>query len=65
MITVLPTFKGYTVDARLGQFRKVFKNGVIEFLDFDTDKGDRLLVQYIKKLDVDSDEFRLISMAIL
>jgi hypothetical protein len=65
MITVLPTFKGYTVDARLGQFRKVFKSGAIEFLDFDSDKGDRLLVQYIKKIDVDSEEFRLISRAIV
>jgi hypothetical protein len=64
MITILPTFKGYTVDARLGQFRKVFKSGAIEFLEFDSEKGDVLLTKYIKTLDADSEEFKQIARAI-
>ena len=65
MIRILPVFKGYTVDARLAQFRKVFKSGAIEFLEFDSEKGDKLLTQYIKKLDVDSEEFKERARAIV
>ena len=64
MIRILPVFKGYTVDARLGQFRKVFKSGAIEFLEFDSEKGDVLLTKYIKTLDADSEEFKQIARAI-
>ena len=64
MIRILPIFKGYTVDARLGQFRKVFKSGAIEFLEFDSEKGDVLLTEYIKTLDADSEEFKQIARAI-
>jgi len=64
MIRILPVFKGYTVDARLGQFRKVFKSGAIEFLEFDSEKGDVLLTEYIKTLDADSEEFKQIARAI-
>ena len=64
MIRILPIFKGYTVDARLGQFRKVFKSGAIEFLEFDSEKGDVLLTKYIKTLDTDSEEFKQIARAI-
>jgi len=45
----LPKFKGWTVDARLRQFRKVkFIKGQpsIEFVDFDTTKGRKLLEAY-------------------
>ena len=65
MIRILPVFKEYTVDARLGQFRKVFKSGKIEFLEFDSEKGDRLLTMYIKTLEVDSEEFNVIARTIL
>lgn len=65
MIRTLPLFKGYTVDARLRQFRKVFKSSAIEFLDFDTEKGDALLTKYIKTLDPDSEEFNAIAGAVL
>lgn len=65
MIRILPVFKGYTVDARLGQFRKVFKSGGIEFLEFDSEKGDKILTQYIKTLDADSEEFKAIARAIV
>ena len=51
---VLPRFKGYTVDYRLGEFRRVFstKRGVIrrpiEFIPFDSPKGRRLLRQLLR-----------------
>lgn len=39
----LPTFKGYTIDPRLKQFRKVMPYKSIEFIDFDSEKGQELL----------------------
>jgi hypothetical protein len=42
---MLPRFKGYTVDARLRQFRKVHKSGEIDFIDWDSEKGDEILMQ--------------------
>lgn len=69
MIRTLPIFKGWTVDARLKQFRRIKKQSEffagMEYLNFDTDKGDRLLTQYIKKLDKNSEEFNEIARAIL
>ena len=44
-IRKLKTFKGYTVDLRLLQFRKVPFGKLPEFLDFDTPKGKKLLAQ--------------------
>jgi hypothetical protein len=36
----LPVFKGYTIDERLGEYRKVNKKtGMIEFIPFDSNKG--------------------------
>lgn len=46
MVRELPKFKGYTVDERLRQFRKVDRSGenpTIEFLEFDSEEGERLL----------------------
>jgi len=46
MVRKLPEFKGYTVDERLRQFRKVDRSGEspsIEFVEFDSDKGEELL----------------------
>jgi hypothetical protein len=50
----LQKYKNYTVDYRLKQFRRVSFTkkgfpGKIEFLNFDSEKGDRLLGQMIKK----------------
>ena len=57
----LPEFRGYTVDARLRQFRKADPSKQsIEFLDFDTEQGDLLLGEYINTLDKNSAEFRAI-----
>jgi len=52
MVTKLPEFKGYTVDARLGQFRKIDKDKPsIEFVDFDSEEGEELLRQYEDSLE--------------
>jgi len=48
----LPEFKGYTVDERLKQFRKVDRDKPsIEFLDFDSEEGQELLAQYEESLE--------------
>ena len=60
----LQVFRGYTVDARLRQFRKVSPEG-IEFLDFSSPEGDELLGEYIETLDKDSDEFRDVAARVL
>jgi len=46
---VLPKFRGWTVDLRLKEFRRVTKFG-IEFVKFSSYKGDLLLGAYIKSL---------------
>ena len=44
MVKELPKFKGYTVDERLKQFRKVDHNKPsIDFVDFDSEEGEKLL----------------------
>jgi hypothetical protein len=39
----LPTFRGYTIDARLKQFRKVLRDNGIDFIDFDSEEGQEML----------------------
>ncbi len=56
MVTKLPEFKGYTVDIKLRQFRKVSKNKEIEFIEFDSVEGDGLLGDYIETLDMNKPE---------
>lgn len=43
----LPTFDGYTIDARLRQFRKVIQgeNPKIEFIDFKSGEGQEILAE--------------------
>lgn len=53
----LPIFKGYTVDVRLKQFRKVNKER-IGFIDFDSAKGGTLFLEYLKRLNPKSKEFK-------
>jgi hypothetical protein len=46
MVRKLPEFRGYTVDERLRQFRKVDRsseNPSIEFVEFDSEEGEKLL----------------------
>jgi len=42
-ITILPTFKGYTVDMRLREFRKAIPDVTLEFIPFNSPKGKKLL----------------------
>lgn len=47
MVKELPKFKGYTVDERLQQFRKVdIGKPSIDFVDFDSEEGQGLLEEY-------------------
>ena len=50
MVTKLPEFKGYTIDERLKQFRKVDREKPsIEFVEFNSEKGKKLLDEYDKQ----------------
>jgi len=46
MIRVLPIFKGYTVDLRLQEFRKIESNKLPEFVPLLSDKGARLFWEF-------------------
>lgn len=48
-MNILPTFKGYTVDERLKEFRKVKYGEIPEFISFESNKGKKLLLQYRKE----------------
>lgn len=39
----LPAYRGFTIDKRLRQFRKVTHGCQIEFIEFDSSKGRELL----------------------
>ena len=56
MIRQLPVFKGYTVDTRLKQFRRVDPEWGMEFIDFDSEEGEKILIEYIESIDVTSVE---------
>ena len=64
MANILPMFKGYTVDIRLKQFRKVGPELKIDFVDFDSPKGDELLAEFVGLLDTkkESDRKNLIAI---
>ena len=42
----LPTFRGYTVDLRLGQFRKVEPGKGLDCIDFASRRGASLLARW-------------------
>jgi hypothetical protein len=46
MIRILPIFKGYTVDLRLQEFRKIEMDKLPEFIPFISDKGARLFYEF-------------------
>ena len=58
-VTVLPTFKGYTVDIRLMQFRRAIPDVTLEFIPFNSPEGKKLLeeletfAQEIISLEID------------
>ncbi|HOY10119.1 MAG TPA: hypothetical protein PLB05_08590, partial [Candidatus Omnitrophota bacterium] len=58
MIRNLPTFKGYTVDVRLREFRKSIPHQELTFIPFDSPQGDELLVGFIRTIDADTKEGR-------
>ncbi len=43
--TILPTFKGYTVDMRLREFRRAIPDVTLEFIPFNSLKGEKLLAE--------------------
>ena len=46
MIRILPVFKGYTVDLRLQEFRKIEPDQLPEFVPLLSDKGARLFYEF-------------------
>jgi len=42
-VTVLPAFKGYTVDMRLREFRRAIPDVTLEFIPFNSPEGRNLL----------------------
>ena len=42
-VTVLPTFKGYTVDMRLKEFRRAIPDVTLDFIPFSSPEGKKLL----------------------
>lgn len=57
----LQDYKGYTVDYRLKQFRKCPPNhGLIEFIDFKSEKGDKILCEMIRKNLIPDDKLNSI-----
>ena len=57
MVKKLPKFGQYFVDVRLRQFRKV-TNLQIEFIDFNSKKGEKILSNYLESLNKESKEFK-------
>ena len=58
MVKRLPVFRGFTVDARLRQFRKADLATGIKFVDFDSEEGDALLAELVGSIDAGSEEGR-------
>ena len=52
-VTKLPTFKGYTVDPRLKQFRRAEYGKALEFIEFDTLEGWELLIELLEAIPHD------------
>ena len=42
-ITILPMFKGYTVDLRLKEFRRAIPDVTLDFIPFKSPEGQKLL----------------------
>ena len=49
MLHRLPKFKGYTVDRRLKEFRRLVFGETPEFVAFDSDKGRELMTEMRNK----------------
>ncbi len=44
----LPIYKGYSVDFRLKEFRKVIFGKLPEFVPFESEKGGKLVTEFLK-----------------
>jgi hypothetical protein len=56
LMVMLPGFKGYTVDFRLKEFRKAKYPLTLEFIPFDSKKGEKLLEEMGEKIiDISQD----------
>ncbi len=53
----LPTFHGYTVDARLREFRRAIPGQCLEFIPFASPEGEVLLLALLDTLQVDDPLF--------
>lgn len=49
-VTILKTFKDYTVDLRLQEFRKIEYGKELQFIGFASPKGKKLLAQIHEKV---------------
>jgi len=45
MLHRLPEFKGYTIDRRLREFRRIVLGEMPEFVPFDSEKGKELVAE--------------------
>jgi hypothetical protein len=43
----LPVFKGYTVDVRSKEFRKIILGKLPEFIPFESEEGEKLLSEFL------------------
>ena len=50
-MTTLPTFKGYTVDVRLKEFRRIQYGKKWDLIPFDSPKGGVLLEKFIATIN--------------
>ena len=60
-VYMLPTFKGYTVDMRLREFRRAIPDVVFEIIPFNSPKGKELLDELktfaVQVIDIRPDEW--------
>jgi hypothetical protein len=42
-VRTIPTFKGYTVDLRLREFRRAISDVTLDFISFDSPEGKKLV----------------------
>ncbi len=56
---ILKTFRGYTVDLRLRQFRIISLDKPLEFIEFDSSKGQTLIrAMHEKAIKIANERFR-------
>ncbi len=60
-VYILPTFKGYTVDMRLREFRRAIPDVVFEVIPFNSPQGKELLEELksfaVQVIDIRPDEW--------